>query len=717
MQIVAALLGLFVASWHGATALKHTAVRAEGTVTPVEKVISLLEKLSAQVAEEGKKEAAEYDKFACFCKENADGKLYAITKSQEKIDELTAEIASLDAEITQLNSDIQKLGEEMVDLANQIGNATETRNGEHSEYLVDEDDMKTAIAQLEGAIEALKSSKGSMIGNVKLDGSLVQLRGLAKNVLQFVSKLPKSAAVEKQVATLSALVQSSATPGVSASYEYHSNSIIETLEGLLFQFKANLKDLDEGEFRLQSAFELSTQNLANVRKFKGQEKDEKSALSASKSEERSAKDESKTQETAEMNADKSFLAVLEQQCEDRAVEWDGRSKSRAAELKAIAEATDILKKGVAPNWSANKKLADIAVSKRQVTASGKNQRQLRGAASFLQIQNEDGTAAKAAVTRALKHLQKRGAELHSPVLSGLAVKAALSEDHFVKVRGLIKDLIARLEADAASEQTQKEYCDQQMTAEMSNRDTAALEKEEQSTIMAEKTALKESLMAEIKELSEEVAELRKALAEMTELRANEHADNMETIAKATEGKEAVDDAIEVLKAYYGPDFLQKSGYVPPNADRQGLTVDDRAPAMSYSGEYHGAQEESTNILAILQIISDDFDRTVGTVTAAEAMSDSEFKAYELATNKDISDKEDDISTKEKEVADAEADHVAAQEAYNGADKDHASAIKALDSLKAMCVEGEETWEQRAKAREEEVEALKQALKILDEWQS
>mmetsp|Transcript_31197 Transcript_31197/g.71215 ORF Transcript_31197/g.71215 Transcript_31197/m.71215 type:complete len:704 (-) Transcript_31197:115-2226(-) len=703
MQILSLCL---VAALQSVTALKHTAVRE--AVTPVEKVITLLEKLAVTVTEEGKKEAAEYDKFACFCKENADGKLYAITKSEEKIEALTAEIASLDADINQLNADVQTLAGEIEDLTHQIGNATETRNGEHEEYLGDEDDMKTAIKQLIGAIEALKASKGQMTGNVKLD--LAQMQGVAKDVLQMVSRLAHSPAADKQVATLSAFVQNTQTPGVAASYEFQGNDIIETLEALLIQFKANLKDLDESEFSSQSAFELSTQSLGNQKKFKGQEKDQKMALAATKTEAREAADQDKTQETAEMNSDKSFMEVLKQQCEERAEEWDGRSKSRAAELKAITEASELLKKGVAPNWSANKKLSDLQ------SATGKKQGQLRGA-SFLQIQNEDATGAKAAVSRALKQLQKRASELNSPLLSGLAIKALMGEDHFVKVRNLIKDLIGRLESDATAEQNQKDYCDQQMKLEIDNRDAAALTMEQQKAIQEKKQALKESLMAEIKELSEEVAALRKALAEMTELRANDKADNLQTIAKATEGKTAVDNAIEVLREYYGPSLLQKSGYVPPNSDRQGLTVDDRAPKMSYSGDYRGSTEESTNILAILQVISDDFDRTVATVTQAEAMSESEFLEYESATNADISSKESDITTKEEEVTQAEADYTTAKETDMAAQKEHTASNKALDTLKAMCVEGEETWEERAKSREQEIEALKEALNILREWQS
>merc|ERR1711957_68251 len=78
-------------------------------VTPVEKVTELLKKLGDQVSEEGKTEAAEYDKYACFCKEQASNKLFAIEKSKERIKEMTAEIEELEAEIADLDGSIQEL--------------------------------------------------------------------------------------------------------------------------------------------------------------------------------------------------------------------------------------------------------------------------------------------------------------------------------------------------------------------------------------------------------------------------------------------------------------------------------------------------------------------------------------------------------------------------------------------------------------------------------
>lgn len=41
----------------------------------------------------------------------------------------------------------------------------------------------------------------------------------------------------------------------------------------------------------------------------------------------------------------------------------------------------------------------------------------------------------------------------------------------------------------------------------------------------------------------------------------------------------------------------------------------------------------------------------------------------------------------------------------------------LEELHATCVAGEETWEERAAARKKEIEALKEAQTVLDEWQN
>merc|ERR1719420_46146 len=133
-------------------------------VTPMEKVITLLKDLSAKVTAEGKKEAAQYDKYACFCKEQADEKLYSIEKSEAKIADLKAEIKKLDSEIAELNSDISNLSKKISKLENEIEKKTKKREKEHAEYEVKAQDMNEAIAACGAAIKALKDSKAEMQG-------------------------------------------------------------------------------------------------------------------------------------------------------------------------------------------------------------------------------------------------------------------------------------------------------------------------------------------------------------------------------------------------------------------------------------------------------------------------------------------------------------------------------------------------------------------------
>merc|ERR1719463_552930 len=92
-------------------------------VTPMEKVIGLLKDLSAKVAAEGKKEAAEYDKFACFCKEQADEKLYNIEKSDKKLSKLDAHINKLTTEISELNGEISDLSKQITQFEEEIARA------------------------------------------------------------------------------------------------------------------------------------------------------------------------------------------------------------------------------------------------------------------------------------------------------------------------------------------------------------------------------------------------------------------------------------------------------------------------------------------------------------------------------------------------------------------------------------------------------------------
>merc|ERR1719487_3086961 len=71
-------------------ALAGFSAASTSEVSPVEKVITLLEELKSEVEEEGKSEAKTYDKFACFCKDTTKDKSDAIKTEQDNIEEFAA---------------------------------------------------------------------------------------------------------------------------------------------------------------------------------------------------------------------------------------------------------------------------------------------------------------------------------------------------------------------------------------------------------------------------------------------------------------------------------------------------------------------------------------------------------------------------------------------------------------------------------------------------
>jgi len=664
-------------------------------VTPVEKVTELLEQLAAVVTQEGKEEAAAYDKYSCFCKEESSDKLYAIERSQDKIAKLDAKIAKLSGEISALEAEISGLGTKITNLGTEIDKANAARKTTHEAFLTSQKDAADAIDTIERAIEALKSSKGDLRGRVEMEApSLTQVRAAVSLAVS------RSTAPGERLMQLKSL---GGQPGEGYAYKYHANDIIGTLETLRTTFKRQKRRIEDDEFASMSAHEMDVQSKSNERKFAQKEKAEKEQVHGSKTDERSATTADRDQENKEKTADEKFLGVLKADCESKAQLWDQRSSTRAGELTAIDKAVEQLKGGVASNWKANEKLVGL-------------QREAKGghwAPSFLQLRGRDSRG-RAQIAEVQQDLARAAKRLGSPVLSVAALKVLSSKDHFVKVRQLIKDLIGKLEDDATAEQTEKTFCDTEMANAVKQRDDNQASAEDLAAQVAGKEADKSRLKEEIAELSDQIAKNQKALLETTQLRDEDKADNLKRTDEAQKGLAAVRQAISILETFYNNAFLQRSVYVPTNSDRAGKTLGDKAPEI-FDSTYHGSKEESTGILHILQVIEADFDRTEMSVTSDESAAASSFSTFKSTNEADTATKQNAVKTKQGTITQIDDDLVNLRDSKSTAEENHKDALSELSKLHSRCVAGVETYEERVARRNKEIEALKRAHNILEEW--
>merc|ERR1719482_911731 len=164
--------------------------------------------------------------------------------------------------------------------------------------------------------------------------------------------------------------------------------------------------------------------------------------------------------------------------------------------------------------------------------------------SFLQKPNsaflQSRAQRKIILHKVMGYLHKQAKSLKSNALGSLMIQ--MKEDHFVKVRGMIKDMISKLEEDAAAEGDQKAWCDSEMEKATSKRDEniGNIEGDLAAKTKAESNIAK--LKEEIQTLTEEIAEATKSLNEATALRKKEKADNLKALADATQGLEGVKKA-------------------------------------------------------------------------------------------------------------------------------------------------------------------------------
>merc|ERR1719335_1508187 len=241
------------------------------------------------------------------------------------------------------------------------------------------------------------------------------------------------------------------------------------------------------------------------------------------------------------------------------------------------------------------------------------------------------------------------------------------------------------------------------TSRSAKKKTAAVE-----TLHAEVDELKAviALLAEqIAELNKAVAELDAAMAKATDIRQAEKAKNAETIQDAQDAQAAVAKALVVLREFYAKAgeataFLQKQ---EPRAQ----------PPEIFDSPYKGMQAENGGVVGMLEVIQSDFARLEAETKAAEETSQKEYDAFMTDSKVDKEAKTTDIEHKTTKKQDESQALVTKKEDLEGTQKELDAALAYFDKLKPSCVDAGVSYEDRVARREDEIQSLKEALKILN----
>merc|ERR1719324_743325 len=335
--------------------------------------------------------------------------------------------------------------------------------------------------------------------------------------------------------------------------------------------------------------------------------------------------------------------------------------------------------------------------------------------SFMQQSSKDSNSQHKLQERVVSSLLERANKIGSPALTALALR--MSADPFVKVKKLISDLIQRLVQEAADEATKKGWCDREMgKAEKTrdlNFDTTVQLNAETMALEAQKASLEE----EISTLTVEIADLNDSLTKTTKFRADEKAENEDTIKKAEDGLAATKDAYEVLETFYKKSSKATAELVQIRKvsllQVKASPIDEDAPDSGMGGAYKGNQEKAGGILAMLDVIISDFERTLKVTKEDEKQAVAEFAAFSKTTKTSIGSKETQKTNAESMLKSTDNQITEDMSSLEKHVKMLDDTLKELEDLKPACVDTGMSYEERVQKRKDEIEALKKALCELD----
>jgi len=342
--------------------------------------------------------------------------------------------------------------------------------------------------------------------------------------------------------------------------------------------------------------------------------------------------------------------------------------------------------------------------------------------SFAQLRSNQPTSREAAV----RFLRDAGMRLHSQKLGMIAEKMSVTSDPFVKVKKMIDDMITRLLEETNQESEQKGFCDKELGTNKKTRTKLQMNIDGLTAKIDENDAIITSTTQRIAELGKELVDLRSHMKESTELRGEEKAKNAATVKDAQAALTAIESATAVLKDFYekassATAFLQAERPTMGSAEWNALanpnfegTVDKghKEGMQTFGKTYTGQQDEAGGVFAMLEVIASDFSTLEADTNSAEASANGAYKD-DMAESKKlvaVKEKESEMLTNDKTTANSEKtsdtkDLKATQDQLLAAERYY-------DKLKPTCVDTGISYADRVKAREEEIQSLKEALTIL-----
>merc|ERR1711920_189458 len=360
-------------------------------------------------------------------------------------------------------------------------------------------------------------------------------------------------------------------------------------------------------------------------------------------------------------------------CMQVAADHEATVAARTEELKAIADAKNVLLNTTTGAEGQTYSLVQI-----------RSRADLAGAEGGSMVKKLSQTHHSAAL-----------AQLASRIGAVMRLGTSGGDDPFAKVKGLISEMISKLEDEADAEAEEKAWCDEQIAKTEAKKTDLESDIDKLTSKIDVASAKSADLKSQVKELQAELAALAKLQAEMDQIRQESHAAFVQAKADLELGLQGVRQALSLLREYYGGSALLQQ----PQPEKPEL--------------HAKATGAGNSIIGILEVVESDFAKNLAKETTEEDDAEAEYQKTSQANKVTKTMKEQDVKYNtqlfrglDKNIGNLKADRETAS-------TELAAVMDYYGKVKDRCIAKPETYAQRAARRQAEIQGLKDALAILE----
>jgi chromosome segregation ATPase len=282
------------------------------------------------------------------------------------------------------------------------------------------------------------------------------------------------------------------------------------------------------------------------------------------------------------------------------------------------------------------------------------------------------------------------------------------------VKGLLSDLIAKLEREQVSDMREKEYCDREMkrTEEKQGELKDDVGKLKSDIDLAASASTK--LKAEVKELQAELLTLAELTKDLSNARDVGHDAFKKDKTDLQEGLQSIRSSIHVLRDYYAADKDEEASFLQvesEDTDSDSFMEEDDQPTPPE--KFEKSTSAGLGIIGLLEVVESDLAKNLAQLQTEEddlqqayESENQQFAVTRATKNQDITLKTKEYTSLDKRVSQLSSDHATSSEELSAINEYFAK-------VKDRCVAKPISYEDRKAKREAQIKGLEEALSILE----